>query len=476
MKIRFGLLTLLGAAICSLPVHAQNQDDRRTYVSPSITYSMADDARLTDDGLGVQIAVGKKLTRGLNLELAGFFTSYDPEDGGPLSAEFKGVGVNALIFPFNDWKNLYGILGVFKGQTNDAPCTTRAGFTGCVNNYDSTVFDSGLGYRYYLGGMLNGASIRAEARYRMDSHSNPFVGATNESEFYDGVFSLGFILPLGHEAPEPEAPAEDLDVVSVDTTDSDNDGVPDSKDNCPGTPAGAVVDEFGCELDSDGDGVVDRLDRCPGTAPGVEVNEEGCPAVSCRPPFPGESVDENGCASGDTIVLRGVNFDFDSARLTANARTLLDGVADTLVSAPNMRVEIGGHTDNYGSDAYNLKLSEKRAAAVMSYLTTRGIEGSRMTARGYGEAQPIANNDTDENRELNRRVELKVQAEDGEGSDSMEKSMEEAADEAEESMEEAADDAEESMEEAADDAEEAMEDEVEDAPTEEEIEEDSYDE
>ena len=107
-------------------------------------------------------------------------------------------------------------------------------------------------------------------------------------------------------------------------------------------------------------------------------------------------------------MLRGVNFEFDKARLTANARGILDNVGDALTKAPEIKVEIGGHTDSKGSDEYNQKLSERRAKSVVEYLTSKGIAGGRMTSVGYGESKPVADNATDEGRELNRRVELKV--------------------------------------------------------------------
>ena len=115
-----------------------------------------------------------------------------------------------------------------------------------------------------------------------------------------------------------------------------------------------------------------------------------------------------GCAAGDTIVLQGVTFEFDKARLTPNAKVILDGVASALEGRPDIKVEIGGHTDAKGSDAYNLKLSDRRAASVVQYLVGKGIAPARMTSHGYGEAIPVADNATDEGRELNRRVELKV--------------------------------------------------------------------
>lgn len=160
--------------------------------------------------------------------------------------------------------------------------------------------------------------------------------------------------------------------------------------------------------DADGDGVTDDLDQCPGTTPGVKVNAVGCPVPLCKSPEPGEVVTLEGCATGDVIVLRGVNFEFDKSRLTANAQQILDGVGDALMRSPSLKIELGGHTDSLGSDGYNLKLSEKRAVSVQKYLVGKGVEPGRMTARGYGETNPVADNGMDDGRELNRRVELKV--------------------------------------------------------------------
>ncbi len=169
--------------------------------------------------------------------------------------------------------------------------------------------------------------------------------------------------------------------------DEDGDGVPDANDKCPGTPPGRVVNADGCELDSDGDGVVNGDDACPNTEPGVEVMS-------------------NGCAVGQNTVLRGVNFEFDSATLTYEAEQILNGVAATLKSSPNFVVELQGHTDSYGSDAYNLNLSDRRAASVRRYLIGKGIAAERMFSTGYGESAPVAGNDTAQGRAENRRVEL----------------------------------------------------------------------
>lgn len=182
---------------------------------------------------------------------------------------------------------------------------------------------------------------------------------------------------------------------------------------CTNVPAGIppeMLGPDGCPLDSDGDGIPDYLDECPHSPPGAKVLPNGCALKGdCRKPRAGEKVDEHGCALDKTFVLRGVKFDFDSDRLTPESKTILNDVAETLKGNPEIKVEVAGHTDDIGTDAYNLGLSEHRAGSVKTYLESRGVEAARMTPVGYGKTVPIDTNATDEGRENNRRVEFKVQ-------------------------------------------------------------------
>jgi OOP family OmpA-OmpF porin len=231
--------------------------------------------------------------------------------------------------------------------------------------------------------------------------------------------------------------------------DSDGDGVDDYKDRCPGTVAGAKVDAQGCELDADGDGVVDRLDACPGTPAGRKVDAQGCEldgdkdgivdaldqcpstpegrkvdAQGCQldgdkdgivdaldqcPDTPaGDKVDNKGCTLLNTIVLKGVNFDNDLAVLHDDASAILDDAVAIFKRYPALKVEVAGHTDSSSSDTYNQQLSERRAKAVMEYFVGKGVAAEQLTAKGYGESQPVADNGTAEGRAQNRRVELRV--------------------------------------------------------------------
>jgi outer membrane protein OmpA-like peptidoglycan-associated protein len=107
-----------------------------------------------------------------------------------------------------------------------------------------------------------------------------------------------------------------------------------------------------------------------------------------------------------SLVLEGVRFDTDTARLKSNSRVILDRVAKSLNDWPDARVEIDGHTDSTNTDAYNLKLSQARSAAVCEYLVNMGVASSRLEEKGYGESRPIADNATTLGRATNRRVEL----------------------------------------------------------------------
>ncbi|MBI4914834.1 MAG: OmpA family protein [Acidobacteria bacterium] len=204
-------------------------------------------------------------------------------------------------------------------------------------------------------------------------------------------------------------------------TDTDGDGVADGADACPNTPKGAKVDARGCPLDTDGDGVFDGLDQCPDTPTGAKVDARGCPLDTdgdgvfdgldqCPDTPTGVKVDARGCPVPEPIkpnfVLEGVNFASDSAALTPASTVALDRVAESLKAWPEVRVEVGGHTDSTNTDAHNLRLSKARAESVKGYLVGKGIAADRMTTNGYGEGKPIADNATPAGRATNRRVEL----------------------------------------------------------------------
>ena len=200
--------------------------------------------------------------------------------------------------------------------------------------------------------------------------------------------------------------------------DSDGDGVVDRLDECPGTPQGMKVNDRGCETDSDGDGVANSSDRCPGTPAGAKVDRYGCEldgdsdgVVDSKDMCPntpaGTPVDARGCELEHDMKLEGVNFEFDSAKLTADSIAKLEHAVATLKRNADDKIEIAGHTDSQGNDEYNMGLSERRAQAVADYLISHGANASNLTVKGYGETQPVADNGSEAGRAANRRVELR---------------------------------------------------------------------
>jgi len=135
-------------------------------------------------------------------------------------------------------------------------------------------------------------------------------------------------------------------------------------------------------VDSDADGVCDDQDKCPGTPAGAKVNEQGC------------------------WVISDVLFDFDKADIKPEAASILDDCVTVLKNNPKVKIQIQGHTDNRGTETYNMHLSQRRAQAVKQYFVKHGISANMLTTAGYGLSQPIAPNTTDEGRAKNRRVEL----------------------------------------------------------------------
>jgi outer membrane protein W/outer membrane protein OmpA-like peptidoglycan-associated protein len=136
--------------------------------------------------------------------------------------------------------------------------------------------------------------------------------------------------------------------------------------------------------DSDNDGVCDELDKCPGTPEGTKVDSVGCPLEQ---------------------TLK-VLFDFDSAELRPESITELERVVKFMGDVPFAKAMVEGHTDSVGTETYNQALSDRRAKAVFDYLSSRGVDPARLSSIGHGELKPIADNATAEGRQLNRRVML----------------------------------------------------------------------
>ncbi|HVZ33527.1 MAG TPA: OmpA family protein, partial [Polyangiaceae bacterium] len=209
----------------------------------------------------------------------------------------------------------------------------------------------------------------------------------------------------------PNQPEDGLDPNPADgcpiTADRDGDGIPDIRDKCPEEPEDkdGIQDEDGCpETDADGDGVPDTRDACP-LVPGIEQGDpkrDGCPVH--EPPK--KLVIE--ADKGQLKLLEPVQFETGTADLKPVSYSLLDEVVNVMLDQPSIRIGVQGHTDNRGSAALNKDLSQRRAQAVVKYLTSKGIPASRLESQGFGADRPVATNDTAEGRATNRRVEFKI--------------------------------------------------------------------
>jgi len=230
--------------------------------------------------------------------------------------------------------------------------------------------------------------------------------------------------------------------------DSDGDGIQDSEDSCP--DAAGLAEFKGCP-DTDGDGVSDNNDRCPNVAglsdmagcpdtdgDGITDKRDGCPSEAgprgnrgCPwPDTDGDSVadkddkcpNEAGTVANDgcpetpsedvqaalASYAKTINFDYGKTSIKEEANKTLQAIVEILVQYPNANFVVEGHTDSVGSTAFNQKLSEQRAAVIVDFLTSNGVDASRLSSVGFGETSPVSSNDTKDGMAMNRRVEVKL--------------------------------------------------------------------
>jgi len=252
------------------------------------------------------------------------------------------------------------------------------------------------------------------------------------------LFSIGKFWELADLKPDGPPPRRNRIIVSTPEDydlDTDKDGYPDAVDKCPSEKEDKKPPEptDGCpgNSDRDSDGIPDATDACPDQAedkdrvqdddgcPEEDADSDGIPDVSDKCPLEpgvrGDNPEKTGCPtrtrvteSGEVQLLQPIEFEIGRAVIKAGSFPILDEVVALMRSRPNLRIGVYGHTDNRGPLALNTRLSRERAAACKNYLQGKGIDGARLESNGFGPAQPIADNASDDGRARNRRVEFKI--------------------------------------------------------------------
>lgn len=357
----------------SVVAHAQSYDDR-WYASVGISAYDNDNDRLTKETsvLGA-LGIGKYINSNISIEGFVDYTTrhFNRGPAGNKIDVYSGAWQNFVVgvdgrYLFGDWNawRPYLLAGIGYSR-HDA---------GSYSHGWSPMGEVGVGIQKL---MTENVAFRAEAKYRWDgdNHSLQDMGALHDANgFTDWMVGVGVTMAIGGAPPPPVA---------------EEPAAPPPPPDCH-------------DMDDDNDGVNNCDDRCPDTASGTVVGPDGCPQKV-------------------VIDLRGVNFKFDRPNTrehdigptlqvpTADSIAILDQAIDALNRYSQITVELDGYTDSIGTDAYNQKLSERRAQIVHDYLTSHGVDASRITAvQGFGETNPIDTNSTKEGRARNRRTELKV--------------------------------------------------------------------
>lgn len=339
---------LLTSLLCSVSLFsASNPSNLYDYeVTPFASGILTDSKAGLDNNnyLNAGIALGKNIDDSFidQIEIA-----YMRSD----SLEYEGTNGNTNVnraflnavkkFALTEKLSAYGLLGAgYQDVTQE------------LGDFeDSALLNYGVGLRYDIP--YYGIALKGDVRHLLAIKNNQ----------NSLMYTFGLALPLGKKYSETIAAT--VPVVGE-----------------------AVMEESIVEpikaapMDDDKDGVLNQFDKCPNTSPGVKVNKDGC---------------------FETVNLN-INFDNNSVQIKDQYMKNIETFAKILKQNKSLTATIEAHTDSKGSDAYNQNLSERRAVAVVNELKKLNVDSSKLSSRGYGESQPIASNDTEEGKALNRRV------------------------------------------------------------------------
>jgi len=393
--LQSSLTVALTALLLLAPSAHAGQREGAFTLSPMVGYHVFEGDQKTDDAASYGLAFGYNITKNWAVELDARYTPTETDnDTLPNSDIDIWAGSLNALYHFNpDGPFVPYLVAGFGGMVFEV----EEGTSGRDDDEDF-MLNAGAGFKYFFN---DDFALRVDARYVADLHSDRTYDQKNSDDTDNNLIATaGLVWQFGGPPPAPAPPA-----------DNDMDGIPDSRDKCPGTPPGVAVDAVGCPPappkpaapevkptpvppppppdpcagDDDGDGVNNCLDKCPGTEKGIIVDESGCPVK----------------------FTLNIEFDFDKSEVRPLYHAKLKEAAEFINKYPDTKFLLAGHTDSKGTDKYNQSLSERRAAAVKKYLVEKfGIAAHTLYPRGYGESRPIADNATDEGRQQNRRVEV----------------------------------------------------------------------
>lgn len=388
------------AMLCAAHTNIAVASNQGFSVTPGIGfYKFDDDLDLEDEGfanLGLQYQFNN------NFALEGAWGQSETESKYSSSddIDFRYARLDALYY-FNPQSNVRPYLAVGAGEGELELDGTKT---------DETLLNIGGGINYLFAKSL---AVRADLR----------AVNSSDNETTSGLATVALSYLFGGQTTSSE-PTPDFEISQIDNSDNDEDGILDTDDQCINTPTGISVDSVGCPVDTDADGIADFQDSCKETAPDIIVNSQGCAEDldkdgiadyldRCPGTDSGALTDEYGCKiqiSDIAPTLDELAFAVGSAEITSAAIEEVKTLATFMQRYDNTVATIEGHSDSSGNSDFNKKLSEERAQTVRGILIEQfGIDPERVKAIGFGEARPIATNDTLEGRAKNRRVDTKIE-------------------------------------------------------------------
>ena len=381
-----------------------------------------------------KVTVGKYIADGFSIEASGALNSVsNVGDNSVTNVSYKTLD-GAVKYDLN---NVIGETSLFD------PYASIGGGYVWMDKFGTGTFNAGLGFNLWFTDYLG---VNLESKYKHAFESNIVQHFQH---------SLGLVIKFGGTDTDNDGVYDDEDACPEvfglieynGCPDTDNDGVIDSKDDCPNVAGLESLN--GCP-DTDNDGIADKDDACPNEK-GTKANN-GCPdadsdgVIDSKDNCPNEAgpAENNGCPWPDTdndgvldkdddcpkvaglasnngcpevsvkdiakleALFKTVYFETNKANFKAETISKLNEAIEIIVKYPTAKFAISGHTDSIGNNESNMKLSEERANAVKNYLVSKGVSASNLTAKGFGETQPVESNMYKKGRAANRRVEIKL--------------------------------------------------------------------